>query len=104
MPGKHSAGILLYRKKKDDDGGFQVLLVKPGGPFWTNKHEHELGVVKGEFDPSTEDALDVAKREWKEETGSQAPPESSLALLGRFVTSGRKTVHVYTAESGFIEK
>ncbi len=30
----HSAGILVYRYKNND---LQVLLVHPGGPFWSGK-------------------------------------------------------------------
>src|ERR1700712_4702287 len=62
---KKSAGILLYRiiKKKPE-----VLLVHPGGPFWKNKDEGAWSIPKGEF-TDDEEALDAAKREFKEETG-----------------------------------
>jgi predicted NUDIX family NTP pyrophosphohydrolase len=45
---RRSAGIVLYRA---GDGGPEVLLVQPGGPFWAKK---DLGVwsnPKGEYEP-----------------------------------------------------
>ena len=62
---KKSAGILLYRK---NGSRLEVLLVHPGGPFWKNKDEGAWSVPKGEFNDD-ENALDAAKREFKEETG-----------------------------------
>ncbi|WP_184542833.1 NUDIX domain-containing protein [Mucilaginibacter sp. FT3.2] len=64
MP-KHSAGVLLYRKLNDV---LQVFLVHPGGPFWKNKDEGAWSIPKGEYEDS-EDPLEAAKREFKEETG-----------------------------------
>ncbi len=64
MP-KTSAGVLLYRRS---DSGLQVLLVHPGGPFFTNKDPGYWSVPKGEIDEE-EDALVAAKREFAEETG-----------------------------------
>jgi predicted NUDIX family NTP pyrophosphohydrolase len=69
MP-KHSAGLLLYRRRKDT---LDVFLVHPGGPFWKNKDAHAWSIPKGEFDPETEDALAAARREFAEETGQTAP-------------------------------
>ena len=62
---KQSAGILLYRRKKKET---EVFLVHPGGPFWKNKDAGSWSIPKGEFTES-EDPLDAAKREFKEETG-----------------------------------
>jgi predicted NUDIX family NTP pyrophosphohydrolase len=62
---KKSAGILLYRFS---NGELQVLLVHPGGPFWAKKDLGAWTIPKGEFD-ETENAVDAAKRELKEETG-----------------------------------
>lgn len=64
---KHSAGIILYRKRRTK---VEVLLVHPGGPFWKNKDEGAWSIPKGEFD-ETEDALSAAMREFKEETGQE---------------------------------
>jgi predicted NUDIX family NTP pyrophosphohydrolase len=64
MP-KKSAGLLLYRQR---DGATEVFLVHPGGPFWANKDEGAWSIPKGEFNDD-EDPLEVAKREFREETG-----------------------------------
>ena len=67
MP-KTSAGLLLYRHH---DGGVQVLLVHPGGPFWAHKDDGVWSIPKGEFGPD-EDPLAAAQREFTEETGFTA--------------------------------
>lgn len=64
MP-KISAGLLLYRRR---EGAVQVLLVHPGGPFWAKKDAGAWSIPKGEAEPH-EDALAVAVREVREETG-----------------------------------
>ena len=64
---KLSAGILLYRKR---DGEIEVFLVHPGGPFWAKKDEGAWSIPKGEYTEG-EDPLAVAKREFREETGSE---------------------------------
>ena len=63
---KLSAGILLYRTR---DRMIQVLLVHPGGPFWARKDDGAWSIPKGEY-AEGDDPLDVAKREFREETGS----------------------------------
>jgi predicted NUDIX family NTP pyrophosphohydrolase len=65
MPTKQSAGLLLYRIVKKQ---LQLFLIHPGGPFWKNKDAGAWSIPKGEFD-DTEDPLEAAKRELKEETG-----------------------------------
>jgi predicted NUDIX family NTP pyrophosphohydrolase len=66
MPRPHSAGILLFR---DSGGGTEVLLVKPGGPFWRNKHVGAWMIPKGGLEPG-ETAVEAALREFAEETGT----------------------------------
>jgi predicted NUDIX family NTP pyrophosphohydrolase len=61
-----SAGILLYRLR---DGRIEVLLVHPGGPFWSNKDDGAWSIPKGQYEIA-EDPLVVARREFYEETGS----------------------------------
>lgn len=63
---KKSAGIVLY---KFTDNLIRILLVHPGGPFWAKKDLGAWSIPKGEF-TSDEDALEAAKREFKEETGT----------------------------------
>jgi predicted NUDIX family NTP pyrophosphohydrolase len=67
MP-KISAGILMYRFRKDV---LEVLLVHPGGPLWSKKDSGSWSVPKGEY-TDKEDPFIVAKREFQEETGFQA--------------------------------
>lgn len=70
MP-KHSAGLLLYRRRP---GGLEVLLVHPGGPFWAGKDKGAWSIPKGEY-TAGEDPLAAARREFQEETGFPAPGE-----------------------------
>jgi predicted NUDIX family NTP pyrophosphohydrolase len=65
---KHSAGLLLYRRRQ---GVWEVLLVHPGGPFWASKNEGAWSIPKGEYLPA-EDPLAAAYREFKEETSCLA--------------------------------
>jgi predicted NUDIX family NTP pyrophosphohydrolase len=67
MPPPLSAGILLFRKR---DGETQVLLIKPGGPFWRNKDEGAWMIPKGALEPG-ESAAEAALREFEEETGTR---------------------------------
>ena len=60
-----SAGLLMYRI---DGGNLQVLLAHSGGPFFQNKDEGAWSIPKGEPEPD-EDLLQVAQREFEEETG-----------------------------------
>jgi predicted NUDIX family NTP pyrophosphohydrolase len=71
--GKKSAGILVYRKNKDEH---EVFLVHPGGPFWAKKDLNSWSIPKGEFDDD-EEAFAAAKREFNEET--------SYEIRGEFI-------------------
>jgi predicted NUDIX family NTP pyrophosphohydrolase len=82
-----SAGILLFRER---EGGLEVLLGHPGGPFFAKKDEGFWTVLKGEADPG-EDLQAVARREFAEETGSQ-PPDGTMLELGEIRQKGGKTV------------
>jgi len=91
MP-KQSAGILMYRRR---GSAVEVLLVHPGGPFWRKKDMGAWSIPKGEHD-TEENALEAARREFKEETGSE--PEGDLVPLGAVKQSGGKTVHAWAIE------
>jgi predicted NUDIX family NTP pyrophosphohydrolase len=65
MPRPHSAGVLLYRKQA---GELQVLLIKPGGPFWRKKDVGAWMIPKGMVEPG-ETGIEAAIREFKEEVG-----------------------------------
>jgi predicted NUDIX family NTP pyrophosphohydrolase len=42
-----SAGILMYRRSGDV---IEVLLVRPGGPFWAKRDLGAWSLPKGEYD------------------------------------------------------
>jgi len=62
---RHSAGLLLYRY---GNGGIEVLLVHPGGPFWRGRDHGAWQIPKGEVQPG-EASLAAAWREAEEELG-----------------------------------
>jgi predicted NUDIX family NTP pyrophosphohydrolase len=66
MPPPRSAGILLFRQR---DGRTEVLLTKPGGPFWRNKDAGAWMIPKGMIEPG-EAPAEAALREFAEETGT----------------------------------
>ncbi|HZC37621.1 MAG TPA: NUDIX domain-containing protein, partial [Sphingomicrobium sp.] len=67
MPRPHSAGILLFRQR---ESAVQVLLIKPGGPFWKNKDAGAWMIPKGMIEPG-EAPAEAALREFEEETGTR---------------------------------
>jgi predicted NUDIX family NTP pyrophosphohydrolase len=87
-----SAGIMLYRHRH---GAVETLLVHPGGPFWAKRDEASWSVPKGEY-LEGEQPLDAAYREFREETGFDAPTEG-LIDLGT-VKYGRKIVQVWAVQ------
>ncbi len=89
---KHSAGLLLYRRRGND---WQVFLVHPGGPFWSRRESGAWSIPKGEFKPD-ENPLDAAKREFEEETGFRATG-AFTALAPREQPSG-KIIHAWAIE------
>jgi predicted NUDIX family NTP pyrophosphohydrolase len=88
-----SAGLLLYRLRQ---GGLEVLLVHPGGPFWMKKDLGAWSIPKGEF-TETEDPLAAARRELKEETGFDID-SPGVRLTPRRQPSG-KTVYAWAVEA-----
>jgi predicted NUDIX family NTP pyrophosphohydrolase len=62
-----SAGILLVRQRAGD---IQVLLIKPGGPFWRNRDAGAWMIPKGMIEPG-EAPAEAALREFEEETGTR---------------------------------
>ena len=93
---KKSAGLLLYREKA---GITEVLLVHPGGPFWTKKDEGAWSIPKGEC-VEYEDPLAAARREFEEETGAEPPSGEAIALDAVRQPSG-KIVHAWAMRGEF---
>ncbi len=89
---RKSAGLLMYRKRA---GQIEVLLVHPGGPFWTQKDEGAWSIPKGEF-TDEEPPLDAARREFQEETGF--PPSGTFRPLAPIKQAGGKIVHAWAVE------
>ncbi|MCZ4094063.1 NUDIX domain-containing protein [Sinorhizobium psoraleae] len=92
MP-KRSAGILLY---KHENGALRVLLVHPGGPFWSNRDLGAWSIPKGEYDPDEQPEA-AARREFLEETGITM--NGALELLGELRQKSGKLVTAYAGES-----
>lgn len=88
-----SAGLLVYRKGQ---GGPEVLLVHPGGPFWRGRDLAAWSVPKGLPEPG-ETLEAAAAREFREETGLE-PPSPGLALTPVRTAAG-KTIHCWMAEA-----
>jgi predicted NUDIX family NTP pyrophosphohydrolase len=87
---KRSAGVLLRRP---EDG--RVLIVHPGGPFWTKKDAGAWSIPKGEHDDGEEPEA-CARREFLEELGVEAPSE--LVDLGTVRQKNRKQVRAFYGE------
>jgi predicted NUDIX family NTP pyrophosphohydrolase len=89
VAGKHSAGLLLHRRRA---GRIEVLLVHPGGPFFAKKDAGAWSIPKGELEPG-EDALAAARREVQEETGFTAG--GPFVPLGTVMQRGGKLVTAF---------
>lgn len=82
----------MYRRSGD---ALEVFLVHPGGPFWAKKNKGAWTVPKGEYS-ANENALDAARREFKEETGFTAT--GPFIELGSFQQKSGKQVMVWAFE------
>ena len=91
MPPPLSAGVLLFRQRH----GTEVLLIKPGGPYWKNKDVGAWMIPKGMVEPG-EAPAEAAVREFAEETGTvlTAVPFP----LAKVRQSGGKHVQAFAVE------
>lgn len=87
-----SAGLLLYRRSGE---ALEVLLVHPGGPFWSRRDLGAWTIPKGEV-ASGESLLDAARREFHEETGFAV--DAPADAIGHVRLSSGKVVHAFAAE------
>ncbi|MBO0707679.1 MAG: NUDIX domain-containing protein [Candidatus Dormibacteraeota bacterium] len=87
---KRSAGLLLYRR---NEAGLEVFLVHPGGPYWQKRDDGAWSIPKGEHGDH-EDPLAAARREFREETGREAP-DAEWADLGEVRQRGGKVVQAW---------
>jgi len=88
MAARESAGILLHRADRSE-----VLLVHPGGPYWTRKDAGAWSLPKGEVEEG-EDPRTAALREFAEETGTRLP-DGALEPLGSVKLKSGKLVHAF---------
>jgi predicted NUDIX family NTP pyrophosphohydrolase len=94
-----SAGILMFKRT---DSAIKVLLVHPGGPFWSKRDFGTWSIPKGEYDGS-EDVELAARREFLEETGAEAT--CSLLPLGTLRQRSGKLITGFAMEGDFdVEK
>ena len=92
MPPPLSAGVLLFRQR---DGATEVLLIKPGGPFWRNKGAGAWMIPKGAVEAG-EAPAEAALREFEEETGTKL--SSAPFRLATIRQSGGKYVEAFALE------
>lgn len=90
---KTSAGLLPYRIR---DNRLEVLVGHVGGPWMAKKDKGAWSIIKGEF--TDEMPIDAAKREFKEETGLDAPRGNYLDL-GEVKQKNNKVVTAYAIEA-----
>jgi predicted NUDIX family NTP pyrophosphohydrolase len=91
---RQSAGLLPYTVTAGGGSdAVEVFLGHMGGPFWARKDEGAWSVVKGEYDPATEEPLAAARREFEEETGVDLPVPEAIPL-GE-VRSSNKRIEVW---------
>jgi|SRR4051794_14744445 predicted NUDIX family NTP pyrophosphohydrolase len=91
MPPPHSAGVLMFRHRDE----IEVLLIRPGGPYWRNKDAGAWMIPKGMIEPG-EAPAEAALREFEEETGTRL---SAIPFaLGSVRQSGGKTVQAFAVE------
>lgn len=85
-----AAGLLMCRMHNSK---LEYFLVHPGGPFFKNKDEGVWSIPKGIPEATEANLLDVAKREFEEETGIK--PSGEYFALGAVKQKGGKTVHAW---------
>jgi predicted NUDIX family NTP pyrophosphohydrolase len=88
----HSAGILLFRMRGSAP---EVLLIRPGGPFWRNKDAGAWMIPKGTIEPG-EAPAEAALREFEEETGTRL--SSVPFALATVRQAGGKVVEAFALE------
>src|SRR5262245_17621814 len=93
MP-KLRAGILLFRRT---GAALEILLVHPGGPFWAKRDDSAWSIPTGRCD-AAEEPREAAKREFREELGSDAPDAGPPIPLGEVRQASGKRVIAWALE------
>jgi predicted NUDIX family NTP pyrophosphohydrolase len=84
-----AAGLLMCRFEKNE---LEFFLVHPGGPFYRNKEDGVWSIPKGIPEPN-EELLQVAVREFEEETGIK--PHGEFFSLGYVQQKAGKIVYAW---------
>jgi predicted NUDIX family NTP pyrophosphohydrolase len=92
VPPPLSAGVLLFRHRPV---GLEVLLIRPGGPYWRNRQVGAWMIPKGGVE-SGEQPAQAALREFEEETGTKL--QMVPFPLARVRQAGGKIVEAFAAE------
>ncbi len=95
MP-RRSAGVLVHRS---GEGGLEVLLAHPGGPYYVKKDDGVWSIPKGELE-GDEEPLTAAVREFTEEMGSP-PPAGEPRPLGEARQRSGKVNLIWAIEGEF---
>lgn len=93
---KVSCGLLMFRRK---NGSIEIFLVHPGGPFFKNKDEGVWSIPKGEPEEGEDDYLEVAQREFEEETSIK--PKGPFKQLGRVTQKSGKTIYAWAFQGNW---
>jgi len=88
----HSAGLLIYRRRA---GELEVLLARPGGPWWRKRDRGAWQIPKGKIEQG-EDPSAAAFREAGEELGIAL--DGDARPLATIVQAGGKRVDVWSLE------
>lgn len=92
---RRSAGVLLWRRAP---GALEVLLVRPGGPYWAKRDVGAWQIPKGGIEDD-EQASAAALREVEEELGIRLT--GALRPLGEIRQTGGKWVDAFALEHDF---
>ena len=87
---------MLFRRL---EGRIEVLLVHPGGPFWSKKDRGAWFIPKGELEDG-EEPLATARREFREELGHE-PPAGDAISLGTVKNKSGKLIYAWALEGDF---
>lgn len=90
-----SAGLLIYRRKA---ATLEILLVHPGGPYWSRRDRGAWQIPKGEIEWAEQPEV-TARREAEEELGVKL--EGALVPLGSLRQGGGKIVEAFALEQDF---
>ena len=80
---------------REGEEGTEVLLIRPGGPFWRNKDVGAWMIPKGAIEPG-ETPVEAAMREFEEEIGQ--PLKAVPFALCSVRQSGGKHVEVFACK------